>query len=207
MVTCSAGRITLCGICRLISHLQTWGIICPQKPVFLPRYPELPNHWISAFSLFSCHREVHSGKYCCFVIILLLCLCRSLRRIRKCQRDHESQEKEVKDGGRKENADNMKMECMFKLNSYKMVYVFKSEDYMYRRTALLRAQQVRSHAHQDDYLQSQSCFWYSPTLIFSKCLICKNCLQFFELFFFFLFIWALKKTTTEKSISVISISS
>lgn len=34
------------------------------------------------------------------------------------------------------------MECMFKLNSYKMVYVFKSEDYMYRRTALLRAHQV-----------------------------------------------------------------
>lgn len=31
---------------------------------------------------------------------------------------------------------------MFKLNSYKMVYVFKSEDYMYRRTALLRAHQV-----------------------------------------------------------------
>lgn len=37
----------------------------------------------------------------------------------------------------------MKMECMFKLNSYKMVYVFKSEDYMYRRTALLRAHQVK----------------------------------------------------------------
>lgn len=35
-----------------------------------------------------------------------------------------------------------KMECKFKLNSYKMVYVIKSEDYMYRRTALLRAQQV-----------------------------------------------------------------
>lgn len=31
---------------------------------------------------------------------------------------------------------------MFQLNSYKMVYVFKSEDYMYRRTALLRAHQV-----------------------------------------------------------------
>lgn len=41
-----------------------------------------------------------------------------------------------------EGAENM--ECMFKLNSYKMVYVFKSEDYMYRRTALLRAHQVSS---------------------------------------------------------------
>uniref|UniRef100_A0A8C2BJ30 Paired amphipathic helix protein Sin3a n=1 Tax=Cyprinus carpio TaxID=7962 RepID=A0A8C2BJ30_CYPCA len=70
---------------------------------------------------------------------------RNLRRIRKCQRGCESQEDAAKDGGRKENADSMKMECMFKLNSYKMVYVFKSEDYMYRRTALLRAQQVQSH--------------------------------------------------------------
>ena len=35
-----------------------------------------------------------------------------------------------------------KLECRFKLNSYKMVYVIKSEDYMYRRTALLRAHQV-----------------------------------------------------------------
>ncbi|XP_067235287.1 SIN3 transcription regulator family member Aa [Chanodichthys erythropterus] len=77
---------------------------------------------------------------------------RNLRRIRKCQRGCESQEKEVKDGGRKESSDSMKMECMFKLNSYKMVYVFKSEDYMYRRTALLRAHQsherVSTRLHQ-----------------------------------------------------------
>ena len=44
-----------------------------------------------------------------------------------------------------ENADSLdKLECRFKLNSYKMVYVIKSEDYMYRRTALLRAHQVRT---------------------------------------------------------------
>lgn len=42
-----------------------------------------------------------------------------------------------------ENVESLdKLECKFKLNSYKMVYVIKSEDYMYRRTALLRAQQV-----------------------------------------------------------------
>lgn len=48
-----------------------------------------------------------------------------------------------------ENVDSLdKLECRFKLNSYKMVYVIKSEDYMYRRTALLRAHQVRpSHWH------------------------------------------------------------
>lgn len=77
---------------------------------------------------------------------------RNLRRIRKYQRSCEAQEKELKDGERKENADSMKMECMFKLNSYKMVYVFKSEDYMYRRTALLRAHQsherVSTRLHQ-----------------------------------------------------------
>uniref|UniRef100_W5ND21 Paired amphipathic helix protein Sin3a n=1 Tax=Lepisosteus oculatus TaxID=7918 RepID=W5ND21_LEPOC len=69
---------------------------------------------------------------------------RNLRRIRKCQRGRELQEKEGKEGGKKtlENVENLnKMECKFKLNSYKMVYVFKSEDYMYRRTALLRAHQ------------------------------------------------------------------
>lgn len=68
---------------------------------------------------------------------------RNLRRIRKCQRGREQQEKE---GNGKRNLENLesldKLQCKFKLNSYKMVYVIKSEDYMYRRTALLRAQQV-----------------------------------------------------------------
>uniref|UniRef100_A0A674D5I8 Paired amphipathic helix protein Sin3a n=1 Tax=Salmo trutta TaxID=8032 RepID=A0A674D5I8_SALTR len=70
-------------------------------------------------------------------------LFRNLRRIRKYQRGREQLEKEASEGEKKsmENAENLKMECMFKLNSYKMVYVFKSEDYMYRRTALLRAHQ------------------------------------------------------------------
>ncbi|KAL0601478.1 Paired amphipathic helix protein Sin3a [Plecturocebus cupreus] len=70
---------------------------------------------------------------------------KNLRRIRKCQRGRERQEKEGKEGNSKktmENVDDMdKLECRFKLNSYKMVYVIKSEDYMYRRTALLRAHQ------------------------------------------------------------------
>lgn len=73
-------------------------------------------------------------------------VCRNLRRIRKCQRGREQQEKEGKEGNSKKSMENVesldKLECKFKLNSYKMVYVIKSEDYMYRRTALLRAQQV-----------------------------------------------------------------
>ncbi|XP_060770363.1 SIN3 transcription regulator family member Aa isoform X1 [Neoarius graeffei] len=82
---------------------------------------------------------------------------RNLRRIRKCQRGCEQQVKDAKDGGKKENAENMKMECMFKLNSYKMVYVFKSEDYMYRRTALLRAHQ--SHEHVSTRLHQRFQAW------------------------------------------------
>nr|XP_012314131.1 paired amphipathic helix protein Sin3a-like [Aotus nancymaae] len=70
---------------------------------------------------------------------------RNLRRIWKCQRGQEQQEKEGKEGNSKktmENVDSLdKLECRFKLNSYKMVYVIKSEDYMYRRTAQLRAYQ------------------------------------------------------------------
>uniref|UniRef100_A0A669B6H0 SIN3 transcription regulator family member Aa n=1 Tax=Oreochromis niloticus TaxID=8128 RepID=A0A669B6H0_ORENI len=65
---------------------------------------------------------------------------KNLRRIRKYQKGREQLDKEACEGGKK-SLDKEKMECMFKLNSYKMVYVFKSEDYMYRRTALLRAHQ------------------------------------------------------------------
>uniref|UniRef100_A0A665UP83 Paired amphipathic helix protein Sin3a n=1 Tax=Echeneis naucrates TaxID=173247 RepID=A0A665UP83_ECHNA len=65
---------------------------------------------------------------------------RNLRRIRKYQKSREQLDKEACEGGKK-SLEKEKMECMFKLNSYKMVYVFKSEDYMYRRTALLRAHQ------------------------------------------------------------------
>ncbi|KAG8144872.1 hypothetical protein E2320_013281 [Naja naja] len=70
---------------------------------------------------------------------------RNLRQIRKCQRGREQQEKDGKEGLAKKPLENVesldKLECKFKLNSYKMVYVIKSEDYMYRRTALLRAHQ------------------------------------------------------------------
>ena len=46
-----------------------------------------------------------------------------------------------------DSSSDLKMECMFKLNSYKMVYVCKSEDYMYRHTALTRAQQVSTEGN------------------------------------------------------------
>lgn len=73
---------------------------------------------------------------------------RNLRRIRKYQKGREQMDKEACEGVKK-SLEKEKMECMFKLNSYKMVYVFKSEDYMYRRTALMRAHQVFT----DSFLQ------------------------------------------------------
>ena len=75
------------------------------------------------------------------LVTLVSFVTRNLRRIRKYQKGREQLDKEACEGGKK-SLEKEKMECMFKLNSYKMVYVFKSEDYMYRRTALLRAHQV-----------------------------------------------------------------
>ncbi|XP_013857067.1 paired amphipathic helix protein Sin3a [Austrofundulus limnaeus] len=76
---------------------------------------------------------------------------RNLRRIRKCQRGWEQlqQERLTKGSSDKsqESSSELKMKCMFKLNSYKMVYVCKSEDYMYRHTALSRAHQSHQQVH------------------------------------------------------------
>lgn len=51
----------------------------------------------------------------------------------------------------------LKMECMFKLNSYKMVYVCKSEDYMYRHTALTRAHHVSTRPEMICFPQPANC--------------------------------------------------
>uniref|UniRef100_H3C6M1 Paired amphipathic helix protein Sin3a n=1 Tax=Tetraodon nigroviridis TaxID=99883 RepID=H3C6M1_TETNG len=76
---------------------------------------------------------------------------RNLRRIRKCQRGWEQlqQQKMTRVSSDKSLEDNgeLKIECMFKLNTYKMVYVCKSEDYMYRHTALTRAHQSHQRVH------------------------------------------------------------
>ncbi|XP_068170907.1 paired amphipathic helix protein Sin3a-like [Antennarius striatus] len=70
---------------------------------------------------------------------------RNLRRIRKCQRGWEQLQQErmtkMPSDKMQDSKSELKMKCMFKLNSYKMVYVCKSEDYMYRHTALTRAHQ------------------------------------------------------------------
>lgn len=70
---------------------------------------------------------------------------RNLRRARKCQRGQHVQMSDANQSAKKspDGTEEPIKECLFKLNSYKMVYVIKSEDYMYRRTALSRAHQVR----------------------------------------------------------------
>ncbi|KAK5874311.1 hypothetical protein PBY51_019269 [Eleginops maclovinus] len=76
---------------------------------------------------------------------------RNLRRIRKCQRGWEQLQQErmskVPSDTSHDGSSELKMECMFKLNSYKMVYVCKSEDYMYRHTALTRAHQSQQRVN------------------------------------------------------------
>lgn len=88
-------------------------------------------------------RRARSGL---LISVRLLRPSRNLRRIRKCQRGWEQlqQQKMTRVSSDKSLEDNgeLKIECMFKLNTYKMVYVCKSEDYMYRHTALTRAHQV-----------------------------------------------------------------
>uniref|UniRef100_A0A8C6LU18 Paired amphipathic helix protein Sin3a n=1 Tax=Nothobranchius furzeri TaxID=105023 RepID=A0A8C6LU18_NOTFU len=86
------------------------------------------------------------------VMVIFVLTSRNLRRIRKCQRGWEQlqQERLAKGSSDKsqDSSSELKMECMFKLNSYKMVYVCKSEDYMYRHTALSRAhQRVNTRLH------------------------------------------------------------
>ncbi|XP_073320341.1 paired amphipathic helix protein Sin3a-like [Pagrus major] len=76
---------------------------------------------------------------------------RNLRRIRKCQRGWEQLQQDRMNKGpsdkSQDGSSELKMECMFKLNSYKMVYVCKSEDYMYRHTALTRAHQSQQRVN------------------------------------------------------------
>uniref|UniRef100_A0A8D3ABU0 SIN3 transcription regulator family member Ab n=1 Tax=Scophthalmus maximus TaxID=52904 RepID=A0A8D3ABU0_SCOMX len=86
---------------------------------------------------------------------------RNLRRIRKCQRGWEQLQQERMTRAPSDTSQDgdgeLKMECMFKLNSYKMVYVCKSEDYMYRHTALTRAHQ--SHERVNNRLHRRFHRW------------------------------------------------
>lgn len=65
------------------------------------------------------------------------------------------------------------LDCRFKLNTHKMVFVMNSEDYMYRRGALVKARKVRwllrFHFRQQSSMWVSSVFWWicqeNPTLL------------------------------------------
>ena len=65
--------------------------------------------------------------------------------------DNESSKKEEKPSEDKKNSDDMDImdntECKFNVNSFKMVYVVKSESYLYKRLALRRAKEVFGLIH------------------------------------------------------------
>ncbi|KAB5525944.1 hypothetical protein PHYPO_G00146040 [Pangasianodon hypophthalmus] len=116
------------------------------EPMEFERWPDYVDRYLNTDSTSPELREQLSQKP--------VFLPRNLRRIRKCQRGQHIQMREASEAAKKtaDGAEDAKMECMFKLNSYKMVYVIKSEDYMYRRTALSRAHQshpqVSTRLHQ-----------------------------------------------------------
>lgn len=74
---------------------------------------------------------------------LCVCGCRNLRQFRRWQlRQVEAlrSRRELRDQLGVESAGNL--DCRFKLNTHKMVFVMNSEDYMYRRGALIKARKV-----------------------------------------------------------------
>ncbi|XP_062846055.1 paired amphipathic helix protein Sin3a [Trichomycterus rosablanca] len=116
------------------------------EPMELERWSDYVDRYLSSDSASLELREQLSQKP--------VFLPRNLRRVRKCQRGQHVQMREASQASKKspDGAEDPKKECLFKLNSYKMVYVIKSEDYLYRRTALSRAhqshQQVSTRLHQ-----------------------------------------------------------
>lgn len=74
---------------------------------------------------------------------MCVCDCRNLRQFRRWQlRQVEAlrSRRELRDQLGVESAGNL--DCRFKLNTHKMVFVMNSEDYMYRRGALIKARKV-----------------------------------------------------------------
>ncbi|CAH1252012.1 SIN3A [Branchiostoma lanceolatum] len=86
------------------------------------------------------------------------------RNIRQTQRQHAEQEGPGEDVGKWDNPlggveVKANMECKFNLNSYKMVYVVNSEDYMYRRTAIRRARE--SHRQVFRVMHKRFSHWWN----------------------------------------------
>lgn len=70
--------------------------------------------------------------------------CRNLRRFRRWQVRQVEAMRCRREWHRQLGVENAgSLDCRFKLNTHKMVFVMNSEDYMYRRGALVKARKVR----------------------------------------------------------------
>lgn len=69
--------------------------------------------------------------------------CRNLRRFRRWQVRQVEAMRCRREWHRQLGVENAgSLDCRFKLNTHKMVFVMNSEDYMYRRGALVKARKV-----------------------------------------------------------------
>lgn len=71
--------------------------------------------------------------------------CRNLRRFRRWQVRQVEAMRCRREWHRQLGVENAgSLDCRFKLNTHKMVFVMNSEDYMYRRGALVKSRKVGS---------------------------------------------------------------
>lgn len=72
-----------------------------------------------------------------------VCFCRNLRRFRRWQVRQVEAMRCRREWHRQLGVENAgSLDCRFKLNTHKMVFVMNSEDYMYRRGALVKSRKV-----------------------------------------------------------------
>lgn len=72
------------------------------------------------------------------------CFYRNLRRFRRWQVRQVEAMRCRREWHRQLGVENAgSLDCRFKLNTHKMVFVMNSEDYMYRRGALVKSRKVR----------------------------------------------------------------
>lgn len=75
-------------------------------------------------------------------------LLRNLRRFRRWQVRQVEAMRCRREWHRQLGVENAgSLDCRFKLNTHKMVFVMNSEDYMYRRGALVKARKVERSLH------------------------------------------------------------
>lgn len=97
-----------------------------------------------------------------------VCSFRNLRRFRRWQVRQVEAMRCRREWHRKLGVENAgSLDCRFKLNTHKMVFVMNSEDYMYRRGALVKARKV-SEETVVLLRRSWSVWWLDVHVVFSR---------------------------------------